>query len=93
MTKFKAMTLMAATAIALPAFAMAQTMADIDANGDGVLTMDEVQAVFSDVSTDGFSAMDLNADGILDADEVAALASRLGARLTKAELDGAMLEV
>jgi hypothetical protein len=71
MTKFNTTTLMAA-AIAIPAFATAQTMADIDANGDGVLTIDEVQAVFSDVSTDGFSAMDLNADGALDADEVIA---------------------
>lgn len=57
--------------IAIPAFAMAQTMADIDVNGDGKLTIDEVQAVFADVSTDGFCAMDLNADGALDADEVA----------------------
>ena len=47
-------------------------MADIDVNGDGVLTIDEVQAVWADVSTDGFSAMDLNADGVLDADEVLA---------------------
>jgi len=47
-------------------------MAYIDVNGDGVLTIDEVQAVFADVSTDGFCAMDLNADGALDADEVAA---------------------
>jgi hypothetical protein len=70
MTRFTTTPLMAAAMIAIPAFAMAQTMADIDANGDGVLTIDEVQVVFADVSTDGFSAMDLNADGALDADEV-----------------------
>jgi hypothetical protein len=40
--------------IAVPVFAMAQTMADIDVNGDGVLTIDEVQAVLADVSTDAF---------------------------------------
>jgi hypothetical protein len=69
MIKFNTTTLVAAAMIAVPVFAMAQTMADIDVNGDGVLTIDEVQAVFADVSTDGFSAMDLNADGVLDADE------------------------
>ena len=72
MTKFNTTTLMAAAMIAIPAFAMVQSMADIDVNGDGVLTIDEVQAVWADVSTDGFSAMDLNADGVLDADEVLA---------------------
>lgn len=71
MTKFTTMTLIAGVAIAIPAFAMAQSMADVDANGDGVLTIDEVQVIFPDVSTDGFSAMDLNADGALDGDEVA----------------------
>ena len=64
MTNFKTTTLIAALAIAAPAVAMAQAMADIDVNGDGVLTIDEMQAVFDDVSTDGFSAMDLNADGV-----------------------------
>lgn len=71
MTKFTTTTLITAAVIALPAFAMAQSMADMDANGDGVLTIDEVQAVFPDVSTDSFSAMDLNADGALDGSEVA----------------------
>jgi hypothetical protein len=72
MTNFKTTTLIAALAIAAPAVAMAQAMADIDVNGDGVLTIDEMQAVFDDVSTDGFSAMDLNADGVLDVEEVQA---------------------
>ena len=43
-----------------------------DANGDGVLTIDEVQALYPDVGADGFSAMDLNSDGALDAAEVTA---------------------
>ena len=72
MTNFKTTTLIAALAIAAPAVAMAQAMADIGANGDGVLTIDEMQAVFDDVSTDGFSAMDLNADVVLDVEEVQA---------------------
>ena len=45
---------------------------DPDANGDGVLTIDEVQAVMPDVTAEGFSQMDLNADGSLDAAEVQA---------------------
>lgn len=43
-----------------------------DANGDGVLTIDEVQAVMPEVTADAFNAMDTNADGALDADEVQA---------------------
>lgn len=54
------------------AHAMSQNAAAIDANGDGVLTIDEVQALYPDVTADAFSAMDLNADGTLDAEEVSA---------------------
>ncbi|MFT6025187.1 MAG: hypothetical protein ACI9PY_003321 [Ascidiaceihabitans sp.] len=67
MTKFTTLTLLAIT---IPAFAMAQASADT--NGDGVLTLDEVQAVYPDVTADSFAGMDLNADGALDGDEVAA---------------------
>ena len=49
--------------------ALAQTTADT--NGDGVLTIEEVQAVVPSVDADGFSTMDANGDGVLDADEVA----------------------
>lgn len=45
---------------------------EADANGDGVLTLDEVQAVMPDVTVETFSAMDLNDDGALDAAEVQA---------------------
>ncbi|MEL7154465.1 MAG: hypothetical protein AAFN51_11875 [Pseudomonadota bacterium] len=65
------LTLMVA-AISIPALAMGQGASEMDVNGDGVLTIDEVQAAFPDVTSDGFTAMDLNADGALDADEVAA---------------------
>lgn len=43
-----------------------------DTNGDGLLTIDEVQAAMPDVSVDAFNAMDTNADGALDAAEVEA---------------------
>ncbi|MEM9636229.1 hypothetical protein [uncultured Roseobacter sp.] len=41
-----------------------------DANGDGVLTIDEVQAAYPDITAESFSTMDLNADGALDEAEV-----------------------
>lgn len=66
-------TLAALALTAWPVFAMGQSgTAEIDTNEDGVLTIDEVQAVFPEVSTDAFLAMDLDADGALNADEVAA---------------------
>ncbi|MEO1108319.1 MAG: hypothetical protein AAFX90_10390 [Pseudomonadota bacterium] len=58
-----------AFALGLPALALAQSSAD--ANGDGVLTIEEVQAVVPEVDTDTFSAMDANGDGALDQDEIA----------------------
>lgn len=59
-------TLMLGTAL------IAATAEEIDTNGDGVLTIDEVLAVYPDLTSDSFTAMDLNADGALDAEEVAA---------------------
>ena len=54
--------------LSLPALAMTE----MDSNADGLLTVDEVQAVYPDVTAEGFTAMDVNADGALDSDEVAA---------------------
>ncbi len=71
MNTFSKWTLIAAATVAFPAFAMGQGAGDIDANGDGVLTIDEVQAVYPEITADSFTAMDLNADGALDGDEVA----------------------
>ncbi|WP_170424573.1 hypothetical protein [Ruegeria arenilitoris] len=61
--------ILSAFALSLPALATAQSSADT--NGDGVLTIEEVQAVLPEVDADGFSAMDANGDGSLDADEIA----------------------
>lgn len=58
--------------IALPTLALAVTAAEIDTNGDGLVTIDEAQAVFPDMAVETFTAMDLNADGALDSEEVAA---------------------
>ena len=70
MTKYAA--LMAIAALAFPALAMGQSTTELDVNGDGALTIDEVQASFPEVTSDQFTLMDLNADGALDADEITA---------------------
>ncbi|WP_298848033.1 hypothetical protein [uncultured Ruegeria sp.] len=56
-------------ALAVPGVVLAQSAAD--ANGDGVLTIEEVQSVVPEVDADTFSVMDANGDGALDADEIA----------------------
>ncbi|MEP5730250.1 MAG: hypothetical protein ABJL67_12880 [Sulfitobacter sp.] len=72
MTKTIRMTAIAVTALCLPAYAMGAGVAEVDANGDGILSVAEVQAVYPDVTPEQFSAMDLNADGALDDGEVQA---------------------
>ena len=55
-----------------PVLAMGGNAAETDANGDGLITIEEVQAVYPDVTAEQFSEMDVNADGALDADEMQA---------------------
>lgn len=62
-------TILTVTAVAMPSLAMAMTL---DSDGDGMLTLDEVQAVAPDVTTEAFIEMDSNTDGLLDETEVAA---------------------
>ncbi len=70
MTKFIA-SILAAGALATTAFA-AGSLADMDANGDGLLTVEEVQAVYPEMSAEQFSAIDVNADGVIDDAELGA---------------------
>lgn len=72
MTHKMTMTAALLTALCLPAYAMGQSAAEVDANGDGLLSIAEVQAVYPDVTAEQFAAMDLNADGGLDDAEVQA---------------------
>ncbi|MDQ2088830.1 hypothetical protein [Marimonas arenosa] len=55
-----------------PVLAMTATASETDANGDGLITIEEVQAVYPDVTAEAFSAMDIDGDGALDADEMQA---------------------
>ncbi len=45
-----------------------------DADGDGLVTMEEFTAAYPDLTEDTFLVADANADGALDADEMAAAA-------------------
>ena len=51
---------------------LASAAGKVDANGDGVWTLEEVQAAFPEMSAEGFNAIDVNADGLLDQAEVTA---------------------
>jgi hypothetical protein len=62
--------LITAGLIGLPVLATAQSVGALDANGDGLLTIDEVQLVMPDMTAEDFAAIDLNADGALDGSEV-----------------------
>jgi len=64
--------IMLSATIVLGLTANAWAATQVDANGDGVLTLDEVQAVFPEITSDSFTAMDANTDGSLDDTEVAA---------------------
>lgn len=65
-------TLAAVSVLLTPALAMGQSVAELDANGDGVLSLQEVQAVYPDTTEADFGTMDINGDGVLDDAEVQA---------------------
>ena len=72
MTRQTPLAALIAATLALPLYAMSERAAELDANGDGLLTIDEVQAAYPDVTAESFAEMDLNADGALEEDEIAA---------------------
>ena len=50
----------------------ALAMDNLDANGDGLVTFDELLAAVPTATEESFVAIDTNGDGALDADEYAA---------------------
>lgn len=66
------MTALGFSMLALPALAMGEGVVELDANEDGVLSLEEVQAVYPDVTVETFVAMDTDQDGLLAEEEVAA---------------------
>ena len=66
------LTLAALATVLAPMLANADMLAELDTNADGAVTIDELQAVYPDMTAETFSAMDINEDGVLDADEITA---------------------
>jgi hypothetical protein len=60
--------LVASLAIAAPGLAQSA----MDADGDGTVTLADVQALYPDVTEETFAAMDSDADGTLSEEEIAA---------------------
>ncbi|PRY93579.1 EF hand domain-containing protein [Hasllibacter halocynthiae] len=54
---------------ALAALGTAALAQDMDADGDGLVTWDELSAAMPDVTEETFTLADTNVDGSLDADE------------------------
>lgn len=69
MTKFIAI-LLGMGALANAAIAMGERAIEVDANGDGLLTVDEVQAVYPEITAEIFAEVDTNNDGVLDDSEM-----------------------
>ncbi|WP_372612631.1 hypothetical protein [Aquicoccus sp.] len=70
--KIRIPSLAAISLLMTPALAVGQGIGEADANGDGFLTMQEVQAVNPEITIEDFNSMDSNADGVLDEAEVQA---------------------
>lgn len=58
--------------LAASSAAYAMTMEEMDANGDGGLSLSEIQSVYPEVTGDSFDAADSDADGMISAEELAA---------------------
>ena len=59
----------AAALAAAPAFAQ---MAEIDTDGDGAVTLDEMTTAYPDATQETFDAIDTNVDGTVDEAELTA---------------------
>jgi hypothetical protein len=64
----KAVTTLAALTLAGTAIAATE----IDTDGDGVYSMEELVAVYPDMTEAGFTAVDADTDGVVSAEEFAA---------------------
>lgn len=58
--------------VATTGMALAQGIADMDADGTGNLSVSELQAVYPSLTEEGFTAIDANGDGAVDEAELAA---------------------
>lgn len=65
----KKIVIQAATILALTATAIS-AQSEIDTDGDGLLSYNELLAAHPEMSEENFVAIDTNADGAVDADEL-----------------------
>ncbi len=61
--------LIASGVIASAGAAYAASFADLDADGDGVITQEELAAAYPEVGEDAMAAVDANGDGQISEDE------------------------
>lgn len=59
-------------AVLVAATASFAQMADVDQDGDGMASYDEIVAVYPDVTDEQFAEIDTNGDGSLDEEEMTA---------------------
>ncbi|RFP89413.1 EF-hand domain-containing protein [Rhodobacteraceae bacterium 63075] len=71
MNKF-ARPIAALAVVMTPALAIGEGAMEVDADGNGVLSFDEVRAVWPDITPEVFAVMDSDADGVLTDEEVEA---------------------
>ena len=65
-------TVLITTTSILLATASFAAVADVDTDGDGVVSFTEMLAVYPTLTEDGFSAVDTNGDGVVDDAEMTA---------------------
>ena len=63
--------LLALGVLVAPATAFAADYIAADGNGDGMLSLEEVQSILPEVTTDLFITVDSDGDGLLNADDLA----------------------
>ncbi|MFV2034585.1 MAG: EF-hand domain-containing protein [Halocynthiibacter sp.] len=68
----KATVLISAAAIGAAAFAGTAMAHEMDADGDGVYSLAELRAEYSDLTDAAYADLDTNHDQVVDADELSA---------------------
>lgn len=63
---------LAAFGLCSATFVHAATLEELDTNGDGMVTLDEFQTMYTEAPEGAFMAIDTNADGTIDAEELSA---------------------
>ncbi|SEP12700.1 EF hand [Salinihabitans flavidus] len=71
MTKMTS-TIVTLGALMIPALAVAQSVSEMDTDGDGTVSFEEVQAAYPEMTEEDFENLDTNGDGALDDAEVEA---------------------